>query len=122
MDIYNFSQVEDTEEYRGQMIKAFGKNIRNIRLSKNLTQEQLAEMSSINDKYLGEIERGEKNPTAIIVYKLSRSLGISVCELFLIEDCSCRTENRFKEVERLFEGKNKKDIHKAIRILEVFFE
>lgn len=122
MQIYNFNYIDYTEGHREEMIKTFGKNIKNLRLSKKMTQEQVAEMSSINHKYLGEIERGEKCPTAVVVYKISKALNVSMCKLLSIENCSCKTENIFKEVERLFEGRKKKDIEKAMKILDVFFE
>ena len=122
MDIYNYAQFDDTEEYKKQMIKSFGENIRKIRIGKNLTQEKLAEMSSLNEKFLGSIERGEKTPSAITIFKISRSLNVPVCELFSIKDCPCRSAKIMKEADRLFAGKKRKDIEKAIRILEVFFE
>jgi transcriptional regulator with XRE-family HTH domain len=62
-------------------LKTFGKNLKEHRLKKGLTQEQLGELAKVNYKYIGEIERGEKNPSAIILYKLSKALGVSVAEI-----------------------------------------
>lgn len=125
MQLYNPSQIfdtEDQEEYRYLMLEVFGRNIKNLRLKKKMTQEQVAERAGINHKYLGELERGEKCATALIVYKISKALGVSVCEILSTNDCRCIDENLLKEAERLFEGKKRKDIQKAIRILGVFFE
>lgn len=105
-----------------RMIKVFGRNIKNLRVKMGLTQEQVSEMAGINPKYLGEIERGLKNPTALVIYKLTRSLGVPFCEIISIGDCPRIAESSLKEIERLFEGKDRKDIQKAIKILEVFFE
>lgn len=122
MQLYNHSYVFDAEDDQGRelMLKAFGKNIKNLRIKGGLTQEKLAERAGINGKYLGEIERGEKNPSAVVVYRISQALGVSVSEIF--SDDPSISEDQIKEVERLFAGKKKKDIQKAIRILEVFFE
>jgi transcriptional regulator with XRE-family HTH domain len=122
MDGYNFSQIEEYEEYRGMMLKVFGLNIRNSRLRRNLTQEEVGELAGINPKYLGEIERGEKNPTALVVYKLSRALKVSVSEILTDGDNPRINKKFIKEVERLFDGRRSKDIKKAIKILKVYFE
>lgn len=122
MNIYNFSQIEDAEEFRRVTIRIFGKKIKNIRLKKGLTQEQVGELADINPKYLGEIERGEKNPTALVIYKLSMALHIPVCELFSISCCPFASAEILKEIARLSSGKGEKELKKALRILEVLFE
>lgn len=110
------------KEDEKSLMKVFGKNLRHQRLEKGFTQEQLGELAKVNYKYIGEIERGEKNPTAVVIYKLSKALGISVSEILSDKDHPYINEDLLKKVERLFAGKEKKDIQKAIKILEVFFE
>jgi transcriptional regulator with XRE-family HTH domain len=39
-------------------LKYIGENIRNARLAKNLTIEELAELADISDSFLGIVERG----------------------------------------------------------------
>lgn len=119
---YNPFQIDDTEGYKEMLLKGFGKNLKNLRLKKSLTQEQLSEMANINPKYLGEIERGEKSPSGIVIYRLSQALNISVCKILFVNTCSCISRDKFREVERLFAGKRRKDVEKALKILEVFFE
>lgn len=41
---------------------ALGQNVRQIRESKNLTQEKLAEFASLDPTYISGIERGLRNP------------------------------------------------------------
>ena len=72
---------KSTKKDERALLKIFGRNLNDQRLKKGLTQEQLGELANVNYKYIGEIERGEKNPTAIILYKLSQALGISVSEI-----------------------------------------
>ena len=40
---------------------ALGKRVREVRKSKGISQEKLAEMAGIDRSYMGNIERGEKN-------------------------------------------------------------
>ena len=121
MHIYNPIAVDD-EEQRGNMVKAFAKNIRRIRLKKKMTQEQVAEMAGINPKYLGEIERGLKSPTAVVVGNLSKALGVPVCSILSTSCCPYDDNDISCKVGKLLVGKDKQEVRKAVRILEVFFE
>lgn len=62
--------------------KLIGKRIKEIRRSKDLSQEQLAEKADINPKYLSRIERGTENPTLDMLIKLSTALEIEMWEMF----------------------------------------
>ncbi len=119
---YNLRGIDAPEDQRDWMLKAIGRNIRNLRLKKKMTQEQVAEMAGINPKYLGEIERGEKNPTALIIEKLSLALEVPICELITAGGCPEIDRELFRELTRLFDGKKAPDQQKALKILRVFFE
>lgn len=58
-----------------------GKNIARIRREKNLTQEQLEELSGFSQQYLSGLERGKRNPTVVTLYELALALGVSHTEL-----------------------------------------
>ncbi|WP_367110837.1 helix-turn-helix domain-containing protein [uncultured Psychrobacter sp.] len=60
---------------------AFGKRIRDVRRSKGISQEMLAEMAGIDRSYMGNIERGEKNVTLKKAYEICDALGIEIQEL-----------------------------------------
>ena len=57
--------------------KAFGARLREERKKKKLTQEKLAEMANISSYYYGELERGEKLPSADILVCLAEALSVS---------------------------------------------
>ena len=122
MNLYNSLQFDDDAGCREQMIKAVSRNIRNIRLKKHLTQEQAAEMAGINAKYLGEVERGEKNPTALIISRLSEALKIPICEILSMNNCPHINDNFFAKFIELSAGKKDSERQKAMKLLEVFFE
>lgn len=60
---------------------SLGSKVRYTRESVNLSQEKLAEKIGIHRTYVGMIERGEKNPTFIMLLRFSKALNISVTEL-----------------------------------------
>lgn len=64
-------------------IKAlFGEKVRKVRKLKGLTQEELAHESKLHSTYIGQIERGIRNPSLINIHKLVKALNISISEIF----------------------------------------
>jgi transcriptional regulator with XRE-family HTH domain len=47
-----------------------------------MTQEKLAELASLNYKYIGRIELGKADPGADVLVRLARALSVPVGELF----------------------------------------
>ncbi|MGP5231767.1 helix-turn-helix domain-containing protein [Psychrobacter celer] len=60
---------------------AFGKRVREMRKSKGISQERLAEMAGIDRSYMGNIERGEKNITLKKAYEICDALEIEIQDL-----------------------------------------
>lgn len=58
------------------------KTIRNLRMEKNITQEELAYLSGLDRTYISLIERGKRNPTILSLYAICKALGISLSEFF----------------------------------------
>jgi transcriptional regulator with XRE-family HTH domain len=56
---------------------AFGKTVRIYRKQAGYSQEELANRAEIHRTYIGGIERGERNPTLTMIYRLARALGVS---------------------------------------------
>ena len=66
----------------GDIKRIFGKHLKEIRLKKGLTQEQLADIAGMHFTYIGQIERGVRNPSLVNLHKLAKALKISAGELF----------------------------------------
>ena len=47
-----------------------------------MTQETLAELASLNYKYIGRVELGKADPGADVLVRLARALRVPVGELF----------------------------------------
>jgi transcriptional regulator with XRE-family HTH domain len=68
--------------YRDEkVIKAFGINLKKIRESKGLTQEDLAEKANVAVSTVGRIETGSFNSTISTVAILAKALNIDKKEL-----------------------------------------
>lgn len=60
----------------------FGQRIRNLRKSRKLSQEELADITGFHRNYIGMIERGERNPALVNIQIFAEKFEISLSELF----------------------------------------
>ncbi len=58
-----------------------GTRIRRARLTRKMTQESLSEMCGVNASYIGQIERGEKQPSLRTLTAICRSLRVDLSSL-----------------------------------------
>ena len=65
--------------------KLLGLAIKNARIEKKLTQEQLAEIVGITSIHLKQLESGRRNPSINVLYNLARTLNISIDSIFFPE-------------------------------------
>ena len=63
-----------------------GKRLREIRVSRGLTQEGLAELLGVTPRYLAGIERGERNLTLDSIDSLADQLGVESAALLTGDD------------------------------------
>ena len=62
--------------------KLIGRRIKELRKSKGLSQEKLAEKAETSPNYLSRMERGTENPTLDMLIKLSNALEVEMWEMF----------------------------------------
>lgn len=60
---------------------AFGVVVRKHRQASGLSQEALAEKASIHHTHVGLIERGERNASLDVAYRVARALGFTLSAL-----------------------------------------
>ncbi len=65
-----------------EAIQLFGISIRQKRLLKGFSQEELAYRCEVDTRQIGRIERGEINTTISTVFALARALELTVANLF----------------------------------------
>lgn len=57
---------------------AFGKKLKQIRKSKGLTQEKLAELAGVHEKHISKLETGVYFPTYTTLSKVLNALDLSI--------------------------------------------
>ena len=63
------------------MRRLVGRNLRQARKAKGLTQEQLSERTGFAQQHLSELERGQGNPTVVTLWELAQVLDVTVASL-----------------------------------------
>lgn len=60
---------------------ALGTAIRDVRLSKGISQEKLALLSEVDRSYVGRIERGDNNVAVLTLARLAAALDLTIAKL-----------------------------------------
>ena len=75
---------------------AISNNLKDIRVERNLIQEDLAEATGSCSRAISRIERGERNPSLEMAIRLAHYLNMSVEEIFKLDDATFR-QQKIKE-------------------------
>jgi len=59
----------------------FGKHLRKLREEREWTQEKLADEAGMHFTYIGQIERGLRNPSLVNLQRLAKALKVSAGQL-----------------------------------------
>ena len=65
-----------------ELLEKVGLQIRQLRQSKELSQEKFALLIDMDRTYLASIENGKRNVSIINIKKIADGFGISLSELF----------------------------------------
>jgi len=98
--------------------KLLGQRIRYLRNLRSMTQEQLGDKADVNYKYLGAIERGEKNPSADNLAKIAGALDVKLNELFIFEHEIEDIKLLKKMIDDLLEDANRKEFKTIYRVIK----
>lgn len=59
----------------------FGRNVRRVRTERGVSIEALSNEVGLSYSYVGEIERGRRNPTLSVVERIAKALKVDPVEL-----------------------------------------
>lgn len=63
-------------------LEKFGAHLRELRESRDLSQTQLSDLAGLNRNYVGDVERGRRNPCLDNIIRLADALNVEPGELF----------------------------------------
>ncbi|WP_338304911.1 helix-turn-helix domain-containing protein [Bradyrhizobium ottawaense] len=58
-----------------------GRNVRKFRTQRRMTQEELAFAAEIDLTYVGGIERGQRNPSLMVMARIADALSVPLTRL-----------------------------------------
>lgn len=67
---------------------SLGNRLKDIRIQKKLSQEEVAFRAEITTAYYGLVERNKKNPTVKILGKICSAMDIDICQIFQTDNVS----------------------------------
>lgn len=97
-----------------------GRRIRSLRTAKGWTQEKLGEMSGMSYKFIGEIERGQQNPSFDTLVKIAAALKVDLPELFRFEQETVDknvVENRIGQIVKHLPEEDLRRLHMVLLTL-----
>lgn len=107
----------------GNLVKLVGANIKEIRLQKGWTREELAEKCEVQPSYLAGVERGERNITLHTLENLANGLEETPFTILEFHNLKIDTEylNKKELMNILVNRINKaseKELNSIIRIID----
>lgn len=100
--------------------RRFGENLRQLRLSRGLTQERLAERSDLSVDAVRRIEWGTISPSLDTLSKLSHGLDISLRTLF--STFEQRKRDEVGELADFLSKRSPREARLVARLVKVLFE
>lgn len=64
-----------------ESVRLFAERLREVRLSRGMTQAELAHKARVSEAYIGRLERAEGAPGIDLVARLAKALGTTAADL-----------------------------------------
>ena len=98
-----------------------GCRIRSLRNLKGWTQQKLGEEADVNYKFVGEIERGQQNPSFAILVKIAAALEADLPELFRFEQEELSRKEVEKEIVAIGKSISDESLTRILSVLRVLY-
>ena len=63
--------------------KKFGSRLKEIRLAKNISQEELSYRAELHRTYISSVELGKRNVSLVNIEKLAKALDCQIIDFFI---------------------------------------
>jgi transcriptional regulator with XRE-family HTH domain len=115
---------------RANIRALFGRRLRALRKLRMFTQEKLGERAGVSGKLIGQIERGDGNPTLDVIVGLAAGLDVEAVDLLQFEEerpqgAATAAAGGFaaaEQVSRYLARRPAGEVERALRILEAALE
>jgi transcriptional regulator with XRE-family HTH domain len=82
INLYKYVIMKKVKDQQNILL---GRRIRTLRTSKGLTQQELGYRADVDYKFIGEIERGNMNPSFKVLVKIANTLEVELPEILRFE-------------------------------------
>ena len=98
-------------------LKLFGMRIKELRTSRKLSQERLAEKAGISSKYLSRIEMGQHFPSIDILTKLANVLNVELKDFFEFAHKAKNARELKRSLNDLLNEANEEKLRLVVKVL-----
>lgn len=71
----------ENRKLRRKFTQQLSQRLKEVRKSKKMTQQELAEASGLHLTYVGHLELGKYHPTVFVLWKIAKALKVNISEL-----------------------------------------
>lgn len=102
--------------------KAFGRRLKSIREAAGLTQEQVAERTRGDAKYLSALENGRSSPTLDTMMALAKALNAPVSDFVLLEGEDSDARSLRRKIDAALDACNEEKLRRVYRLVRDVLE
>ena len=99
-----------------------GEKLKEIRKSKNISQESLAGLLKVNRNYLSRIETGKSDPTSTILKNIAEIFNIDLNTLLEVNTDVLENKEKINYIITSCKSLHEKDLDFLVRIISVMKE
>jgi transcriptional regulator with XRE-family HTH domain len=98
-----------------------GLRIRSLRTKKGWTQQELGNQADVNYKFIGEIERGQQNPSFNVLVKIADAMGVDLPELFRFESVGMNRKEMESRLQSIIKALSDDELSRMLTILKALY-
>lgn len=105
------------EKHEASKRVLLGRRIHEIRKAKGWSQEKLGSKADLSYKFVGEIERGQQNPSFDTLVKIADALEIELFDLFRFEQGIANRKDIESRMAKIMKGISEDDLRQLFFVL-----
>jgi len=97
--------------------RLLGARIKELRKTKGLSQEKIAEIVGVDPKHISRIEVGKSYPSLDTLEKIAKALGMELKDFFEFAHNLKSPDNIIKDINRLIKGISEEKLRLILKIV-----